>query len=381
MYNLMPFIFANIWQRKSRALMTIASFSVAFFLFGLLSTLDTAFNFKVQGYGMNRLFVESKASLFSSLPTAYQNRIRTIPGVEEVSYASWLGGSYQDKLEPFPQYAIDSETYLAVYPDMIVDEGQWQDYMNDRQGMIVGRTTFDRYGWKIGDRIPIKAPSYYDSEVYEFNIRGVYDSKIKADDTTPIWFHFKYFSEDRYWEGYTDWLTVGVKNPDEAEVIGRQINDMFANSYNETKSQTEQAWMSGYMKQVGNVRLILVTIGGIVFLMLLFITGSDMAIAVRERTGEIAVLKTLGFSDDKVLMLVLFEAVAYAVIGSIVGLLACKLFTLLGDPTDGMLPVFYLTPLTMVSGFFIAFFVGIASGLLPALFAMKLKIVDALRRV
>jgi putative ABC transport system permease protein len=244
----------------------------------------------------------------------------------------------------------------------------------------VGRKTLDRFGWKIGDRIPIQATIY--RGLWDFTIRGVYDARREADDTTQFWFHFHYLNERTpFPKNFVGWYTVRILNPDNAVQIVKTIDERFANSSFETTTETEKAFMAGFVKQFGNIKLIILSVGSVVMFTLLLITGGNMSLSIRERTNEIAVLKAMGFGPIRVLTLVLAESTGYAVLGGFLGLSLCKLFTLSGDPTNGLLPVFFLSNETVLWGVCITILVGLVSGSIPALIAMRLNIVDAMRRV
>jgi putative ABC transport system permease protein len=238
-----------------------------------------------------------------------------------------------------------------------------------------------RFGWKVGDRIPIKGTIF--PGTWEFNIRAIYTGKRPADDTTQFWFHYKYLEEreNQYWHGLVGWYVVKIDNPDNAVRIAKAIDTTFANSPYETKTDTEQAFAASFAKQAGNISFLIMSIGAVVFFTLLLVAGNTMAIAVRERIRELAVLKAVGFSDTFVLLLVVFESLVVAVIGGGVGLVLAKLLTLNGDPTGGMLPFFYLPVAAIALGAVLALAVGFAAGIWPAYSAGRLRVVDALRSV
>ncbi len=376
----LPLIWRNLVRKKVRTTLTIGSYGVALFLFGLLAAIQTAFNQGVEVAGVDRLVVRNKVSLIMPLPQAYRDRILQIRGVRAVTYASWFGGYYQDERNFFPQYAIDTPTFRRVYPEFSVPPSEWSAFEADQEGCVVGRQTAQKYGFKVGDRVPIVATIF--GGVWEFNVRGIYDGTRQQDDLTQFWFHARYLEERRRWgKGNVGWYVVRVANPDLATPVAAALDALFANSSWETKSETEAAFAAGFVKQMGNIKLLILVIGSVVFVTLLLVTGNTMAMAVRERTGELAVLKTLGFSDRAVLGLVLAESQAYALQGGILGLVAVKLFTMRGDPTGGMLPLFYLSPAKMGLGLLAAAAVGAAAGAIPAVLAMRLRIVHALRRV
>ena len=376
-------IFANLFRKKIRFALTIGSFAVALFLFGLLAVVRGAFGVGVEVAGADRLVTINRVSIIQPIPLSYRDRILRIPGVKSITHDNWFGGVYQDEKNFFPQFAIDVENQRQVYPEFAVPDGQWQAFVKDRQGAIVGEKTAKRFGWKIGDRIPIKNSSFAGASTWEFNLDGMYHGKRPQDDATQFWFQWDYFEErmpDRL-KGNVGWYTLRVENPDDAVRISKAIDQQFANSPYETKTQTETAFAAGWVKQFGNIELLILTIGGVVFFTLLLVTGNTMAIAVRERTAELGVLKAMGYSDRFVLLLVLGESVVIAAIGGGLGLGLAKLFTLQGDPTGGLLPYFYLPARAILTGAAVALIVGAVSGVLPALGAMHLRVVDALRRV
>jgi putative ABC transport system permease protein len=232
----------------------------------------------------------------------------------------------------------------------------------------------------VGDRIPVKGTIFPGS--WEFNIRGVYRGRRVQDDTTQFWFRWDYLDERKtFTKGLVGWYVIRIANPDDAVSLVKTIDQQFANSPTETKTDTEKAFAASFVKQMGNIQLLIMSVGSVVFFTLLLVTGNTMAIAVRERTRELAVLKAVGFKDGFVLALVIVETMAVAVVGGGVGLGLAKLFTLRGDPTGGLLPFFYVSPQSIATGLGLALVVGFAAGILPALSASRLRVVDALRRI
>jgi putative ABC transport system permease protein len=376
----LPLMIANLFRKKIRTTLTIGSFAVALFLFGLLVIVRGAFSQGVDIAGADRLVVINKVSLIQPLPLSYRDRLLRIPGIKQVTYQNWFGGVYQDEKNFFPQFAIDLTNQRVMYPEFAIAEDQWQAFVADREGAIAGQSLADRFGWKVGDRIPIKGTIY--TGAWEFNLRGIYRGTRAQDDTTQFWFHWDFLEERRaFGKGDVGWYVVRVTNPDLSVQVAKAIDTEFANSPFETKTDTEKAFAASFVKQMGNIEFLILTVGGVVFFTLLLVTGNTMAIAVRERVGELAVLKALGFSDRFILLLVMMESLTVAFIGGGLGMLLAKLFSLGGDPTHGILPYFYLPPLAIVSGLATALFVGVAAGILPAVSAMRLRVVDAIRRV
>jgi len=374
-------IFSNLFRKKTRLALTVGSFAVALFLFGLLAVVRGSFNQGLEIAGVDRLVVVNRGSIIQPLPLSYKERLLRIPGVKLVTHDNWFGGVYQDEKNFIPQFVIDPENQRQMFPEFSVPEDQWQALLKDRTGAIAGAQTAKRFGWKIGDRIPIKGT--ISPGVWEFNLVGIYHGTRPEDDETQFWFQWPYFEErvPERLKGLVGWYYVRVDSPDHSAAIAKAIDQEFANSPYETRTQTEKEFAAGWVKQMGNVQFLILTIGSVVFFTLLLVTGNTMAIAVRERTAELAVLKAVGFSDRFVLFLVLGESLIMALIGGALGIFLAKLFTFGGDPTHGMLPYFYLPIPAMVSGLVVALMVGAVSGLIPAIGAMRLRVVDALRRV
>jgi putative ABC transport system permease protein len=378
----LPFIFRNLLRKKTRTILTIGSIAVALFLFGLLVTIETALNAGVDVAGVDRLIVRNKISLIMPLPLSYQERLRQIDNVSEATFATWFGAIYQEPKNFFPQFAIDTDTYRTVFPEFEISDAEWNAFLADREGAVVGKVTADRFGWKVGDRIPLQGTIW--TGTWEFNIRAIYEGSRSGDDESQFWFQWKYLEERRqtsFGGGTVGWYTVKIDDPDQAVTVTRVIDEGFSNSAYETSTETEQAFAAGFAKQIGNIKMLIMSIGAVVLFTLLLVTGNTMAMAVRERVPELGVLKTLGFGDKTVLFLVLAESLVIAAVGGALGIGLAKLFTMGGDPTGGMLPVFYLSNGEMLLGLGIAIFVGLAAGSIPALTAMNLRIVDALRRV
>jgi putative ABC transport system permease protein len=377
----LPLLFANLLRRKVRTVLTVASFAVAMFLFCLLVTIRSSFTQGVEVAGADRIIVINKVSLIQPLPITYRDRILRQPGVKEATYANWFGGVYQDEKNFFPQFAIDHETYRNIYDEFLVPDDQWQAFLADKQGAIVGKATADRFGFEVGDRVPIKGAIFPGD--WEFNVRGIYTGKRPNDDLTQFWFRWDYLKEGapEWFGSQVGWYTARVAPGADAAQVIKELDEAFANSTWETRTQPESAFMQSFVEQMGNIELLMGAIGTVVFFTLLLVTGNTMATSVRERTGELAVLKTVGFSDRGVLALVLAESLLVAALGATLGIVLAKAFTLQGDPTNGMLASFYLPPWGIGVAGALGIAVGLLAGLLPALAAMRLQVVEALRRV
>jgi len=377
----LPLLFANLKRKKIRTTLTIGSFAVAMFLFGLLAAVRAGFRQGVEVAGADRLVVVGRTGLIQPLPLPYMERIRRLPGVKDVTHVTWFGGVYQDPKNFFAQFVIEPEDWRRLYPEYAVPDAQWQDFLADRQGVVIGQKLAQRFGWKIGDRVPLKAPGYLGGTAWEFNVRAIYRGTRKSDDEGQLWLQQKYFYEKapNYWKGIVGWYVVRVTDPAQAVAVTKTIDAEFANSAGETRTQTESAFASSFMKQMGNIEFLIVAIGTIVFFTLLLVTGNTMAIAVRERTAELAVLKAVGYSDRFVLGLVLAESLLIAALGGAVGLWLASIVAGM-DITSGILPT-YLSGAAIAAGGVMALATGVLAGLLPAVSAMRMQIVSALRRV
>ena len=253
--------------------------------------------------------------------------------------------------------------------------------MADRQGIVVGAQLAKRFGWKLGDRVPLMPPSYLGDTMWEFNVRAIYHGDQPGADEGQFWMQQKYIEENGpdYFRGIVGWYVVKLADPDDAARVAQAIDAEFANSANETRTQTESAFAAGYVKQMGNIEFLVLAIGSVVFFTLLLVTGNTMAIAVRERTSELAVLKAIGYSDRFVLGLVLVESTLIAALGGAIGLFLASVVVHM-DITSGIIPL-YLPRGSMAGGAVVALATGLLAGTLPAVSAMRLSVVDALRRV
>lgn len=380
----LPLLFANFKRKKLRTLFTLLSIFVAFVLYGVLMALKTGFGAGIELAGEDRLVMLNKVSIIQPIPISYLGRIEADEGVEDAAYANWFGGIYQDPKNFFPSYAVDPERWLRLYPEIDLPEDQKQAWLADRTGAIVGRTTAERFGWKIGDRIPLTSPIYRrddGSKSWEFTIDGIYGGKTKTADTTALLFHYKFLEEaSSRIAGLVGWYVIKVNDPPNAAAIAKRIDERFANSSFETKTATEKAFIQGWANQTGNIAAIVTGIVAVVFFTLLLVAGNTMAQSVRERTSELAVLKTLGFSDRKVMALVLAESLLLAVLGGGLGLGLVTALTHAFKLGGAIFPILFVPLSSAAIGALFVLALGFVAGFLPALRALRLNIVEALRR-
>jgi putative ABC transport system permease protein len=378
----LPLLWSSLWRKKIRTIFTLLAVFVAFVLFGLLMTIRTAFSFGVDVAGLDRLVLIHKVSLIMPLPVSYLERLKATEGVALVSHQTWFGGVYQDPANFFAQMVVEPEPFMAIYPEFEIPPDQVKAWLGDRQGAIVGVDLAERFGWKVGDRIPIMGTIWQpkQGQVWDFNIVGMYDGE-QGVDKTQLFFRYDYLNENRrQGEGLVGWYVVKIKDAAQAQQMAARFDSMFANSSAETKTTTEKGFVEGFAKQVGDIGSIMIAILVAVLFTMLLVAANTMAQSVRERTSEMGVLKTLGFSNAAIMTLVLSESVLIAVLGGGLGLAVSWMIVQQGDPTNGMLPVFILPTRDVVVGAVMVVALGVVAGMLPAVNAMQLKITDALRR-
>jgi len=385
MFKFLPLLWANLKRRRLRLVFTLASIIVAFLMFGLLEAMRYAFGMGVDLAGADRLMLQHKVSIIQPLPVSYGNRIRGLKGVKRVSNASWFGGIYQTERNQIVLFPVEGQTYLEMYPEMVMPDEQKRTWLADRTGALVGKALMEVHGWKVGQTVPIRSSFWRKadgSDTWDLRIDGVYDLE-QGGDTRGMIMHYDYFNESRQ-ENQKDlvgWYVLQVDDPQAAPQIARQLDEMFANSAAETRTTTEKAMMQQWANQVGNIGAILIAVATAVFFTMLLVTANTMGQSVRERTNELAVLKTLGFGGVQVMTLVLLEAVFITVLGGAIGLLlALGVAKGAGPALESVLPLFRIPPTSIGVGVALMLALGLLAGVLPAGQALRLKIVDALRK-
>lgn len=377
------FIWRNVWRKKIRTSLTMLSVFVAFLLFALLSAIGYAFKSGEDAADAERLIVIDKITLINPLPFAYKNRIAATEGVHSVTHASWFGGYYQDPRSQFPQFPTEPYEYFAMYPELKIPEEQLDAWARNRQGAIIGRELAEQYSLKVGDRIPIQATTWTKADggrTWEFDIEGIFETEDPRGSTAYLLFHYDYFEEARaFSKGTVGWYILRVKPGADPVQVANAIDLQFANSPNETETSTEAAFAQSFAKQFGNIAMIVTLILGAVFFTLLLVSGNTMSQSVRERISELAVLKTLGFSDRSVLGIVLAESIVIMLIGGLLGLgVGWMLVQAAAKAMGTFLPGMFLSPTATITAIAIMIGAGIAAGIFPAVKAMRLSIIDAL---
>jgi len=381
----MHLIWGDMHRKRTRTILTLLSIAVAFVLFGFLSAIKQALTGGVSLEGANRLIVRHKVSIIQMLPIDYQRRMEKLPGVAAVTHQTWFGGIYQDPKNFFMQNPVVPDEFMAMHPEFLLPADQMQAWLHTRTGAIVGRKTADKFHWKVGDKVPIRTTIWAKKDgsfLWEFDIVGIFDGRDKNTDTTPLFFRYDFFDEARrFWTGMVGWYTVRVTDTSKAAEVANLVDAEFANSSYETKSEAEGAFVQGWAKQIGDIALITASILGAVFFTILLVTGNTISQSVRERTGELGVLKAIGFTNTQVMALVLAESCALSVLGGVIGIGVAWLLTSRGDPTGGLLPLYFFPARDAVLGLSISVALGLVTGFFPALQAMRLRVADSLRRI
>lgn len=378
-----PLIWAQLFRSRTRTLLTLLSVITAFMLFGMLDAVRVAFNSGGSVDGANRLVVASRLSITQTLPVNLRDRIAGVPGVRDVTYAMWFGGIYRDPKNFFPNFSV-APNFFDVYRNYQIPAEQLAAFKATRTGAVVGETLAREFGWKVGDTIPLQATIFprSGSNDWPLQLVGIFRAKDRAtanNEERQLMMNWSYFDESNdYIKSKVSWFTVTLDNPAHASRVAQAIDALSANSDHETKSQTESAFQQAFAKQFADIGLIVTSIMGAVFFTLLLLTGNTMAQAVRERIPELATLKTLGFTDGSVLWLVLAEAVLLVGVGGAAGMgLAALVLPVVASKSMGMLPTSVPTQ-TWLVGIGLIVLIGLVVGVLPALRARRLKIVDAL---
>jgi putative ABC transport system permease protein len=412
----LPFIFKHLKRNWIRTGSTVLAMSLCIFLFCTLQTVLHEINGLLAGTSASRLITRHGVSLVFNLPLSYAGRIASVPGVKGVATTAWFGGSLPTKKEGeaeadakaedeseattdwskfVPSMAVDSEKYFPMYPEYRIDPEEFRQYMSDLQGTMIGRKLADKYQWKIGDRFFLESfiPPYRKSSgPFEFVVRGIFDAdpvKHPKTDTNLMYFHFKYLYEGTGQRLGAGTYTIEINDPEQAGVVSKAIDAQFENSDAQTHTETESAFMAGFIAMAGNLALLLNTIGLAVTFTILLVTANTMSMAVRERRTEIAVLKTLGFGSGRVMGLIVAEALLLGALGGALGILGSRgiIFLLTSAPViKDILAGMGLSSLALPApvaalGFLVALFLGLAAGFIPAYNAYKSKITDMLRTV
>ena len=385
MFRWLPIVWANLKRRKLRLAFTFASILLAFLMFGMLDALRTSLAGVVNVVGADRLLTMSKINMTVALPRAHYEKIRAVPGVKAAAPFNWFGGLYKDAKQPIQLQVTEPDALLQVYPELKLKPEEIAAWKANRQGLIIGPALAQQYGWKVGDRVPIRSQIWRKldgSDTWQFDIVAIYQVQGTGVSKVAGFSHYAYWSESlQFGKDSAGTIATRVDDPANSDAIAAKIDKQFENSPNETKTATEREFVKRLLDQVGNIGSIMVSVTAAVFFTMLLVTANTMAQSVRERTNEIGVLKTLGFSGETILSLILVESLFLTLIGGIVGLaLAWLIAGAVGVAIKDYFPSFHIGATTFTVGLVLMLVFGLITGAWPALTAMRLRIVDALRR-
>ena len=377
--KLLPLVFANLRRHRLRTILTTLGVALATFLFASLRSVVTTLNAGTEVASASRMGVQNAMAIVFPLPMSYRERLAAVPGVAAVTWANWFGARYGDGRVFFAQFAIDPESYLAMYPEVSVPAEQKQAFLHERTAALVGVGLMEKFGWHLGQDVTLQGTIYPGD--WTFTIRAVYTPTVRAFDDRTFYFHYDFLYE-RNQRATPGWYALRLTDPALAASVAQTVDAMFKNSSAPTKTMTEKAFSQSFVTMWGNVQFLMNSIGMAVVFAILMVTANAMMMTARERTGEVAVLKTIGFTDRTLFLLVMAEAGIVTLTGALLGLGGAKaLYAGTGFNGFGFLPGFDVAPGTLAWGFAIALVLAVASGLVPALRAARLSIVQALRHV
>lgn len=382
----LPLIWATLWRKKTRTLFTLLSIVVAFLLFGVLETVAYAFAHPSSGLsGSDQLITTNKYSITLPLPFADVQEVRSLPGVTDVTWITWFGSYYQESKNFVFAFPIDTDSYFGVHKnDFVISDNEMRAFRETRTGTLVNVALMKKFGWKVGDKVPLHSTIWTQKPTgsldWTLDIVGGFDVKDPAQASAQagtMWFHYELFDEGRsFGKGTVGWLEERIADSSQSAAIANRIDALFANSSNETKTQPAKDFMMAFIKQMGDIGFVLHAILGAVFFTLLFLTGNTMMQSVRERIPELAVLKTLGFSDGMVLGLVIAESLLLCLLAAVIGLGLS--YAVLPIVAQGLQQGVNLAPRSLLPGIAVAVLLALIVGLPPALRAMRLNIAEAL---
>lgn len=374
-------VWANLMRHKWRTLLTTASVAVAMFLFATLRSFGTTLDSLSQFGAANRMIVRHATAIVFPLQMSYAQRLAAVPGVRGVSWANWFGGWYQDPKAFFANFAVDGPSFLALYPELVIPPEQQEEWLRDRAGAVVGVDLMEKHGWRLGQNVVLNG-TIYPGE-WQFTIRATYTSRTRAFDERSFMFHYAYLDERTEHRAQPGWFYLDIANADQAPEIAATVDAQFRNSNAPTKTMTEQAFQASWMGMFGNVRTLMNAIGMAVVFAILLVTGNAMLMSARERTGEVAVLKAIGFGNGTVGAIELAEACVVVMSGTVVGIGGATLLwkNIRIAFIEQFIPGFQVAGGTIWIALVIAVTLTLVSGLVPAVRAARMSVVQALRTV
>lgn len=377
-------ILKNLTRKPLRLFLTVFATFIAFMIFGTLTAFQQAFDSGVDLAADDRLIVLNKINFTQSLPVSYANRVRAVEDVDALTHLNWFGGYYQEPRDQFAMFAVDAENFMGVYDELVMSDDERAAWLANRQGLIAGKAIAARFGWKKGDRIPVNSNIFSQrdgSTSWEFDVESVYEGADPQTDTNSVYFHYEYFNETQSFGGdFIGFMSVRTSDPSRNEAVIKAIDDMFANSPAETETVPEKVFNKAFIEQIGNLSLILTSVVLAAFFVILVIVGNSMILSIRERTAEIGVMKTLGFSSVRIFRMVLAESLLLALLGGLLGVLASGSLVALVNSAPIQLPTLVLSGSVWSQALLFMIGLGFITGIVPAMNALRLNIITALSR-
>ncbi len=378
-------VFKNLTRKPLRLFLTMFATFVAFLIYGTLTTFQVAIDSGVELSADDRLIAVNKINFTQPLPISYANRVKGLENITGVTHLNWFGGYYQDPQNVIVMFAVDEGTFLDVYAELIMTDEEISNWMQNRQGLIAGEAIAARLGWSVGDRVPVNSNIFSQadgSSAWEFDIVGIYKGEDAQTDTNSVYFHYDYFNETQsFGRDFIGFMGIRTADPQLNEGVIKAVDELFANTPYETETVPEKAFNQAFIEQIGNLSLILGSVVFAAFFIILVIVGNSMVLAIRERTGEIGVLKTLGFKSERIFVMVLAESLLLAVMSGALGLLATSaVVDLINGITAIQLPVLILKQEIILEAIAIMVALGLITGIIPAVNALRLNIITALSR-
>ena len=375
-------VFRNLTRKPLRLFLTVFATFIAFMIFGTLTAFQKAFDAGVDLAADDRLIVLNKINFTQVLPISYVNRVRAVEDVVAVTHLNWFGGYYQDPRNQFAMFAVDPENFVKVFDELLITEADRNAWFRNQQGLVAGRSIAETYGWKQGDRIPVNSNIFSKqdgSRVWEFDVVAILEGADPQTDTNGVYFHYDYFNETQSFGGdFIGFMALRTSDPKKNEAVIAAIDDMFANSHAETETVPEKVFNKAFIEQIGNLSLILTSVVLAAFFVILVIVGNSMILSIRERTAEIGVMKTLGFTSGRIFRMVLAESLLLALLGGVIGVLAAGAMIQLINSAPIQLPTLILDKEVWTEALAFMAGLGLITGIVPATNALRLNIITAL---
>ncbi|MBM4135731.1 MAG: ABC transporter permease [Nitrospira sp.] len=383
--HILKLIFKNAFRHKLRTSLTVLGVAIAILAFGLLRTVISTWYLGVETASASRLVTRNAVSLVFPLPLSYKDKIRQIEGVKGISYGTWFGGIYIDEKHFFANYAVEPKTYLGMFPEIILPAEQKADVFRDRKAAVAGRKLAERYGWKIGDIITLRGTIFPGN--WDFVLRGIYKGRDQNVDETAFFFHWEYLNETlkkagRVWSDQVGWYMIEIKNPNLAADVSQKIDRTFKNSLAETLTETEKAFTLGFISMTEAIVIAIQLVSFVIIIIIMAVVANTMAMTARERIGEYAIFKTLGFGGFHISGLIFGESFFITMLGAVLGIiLTFPAANIFGKELSIYFPVFNVEHKTIYMDILASFIVAFVAGIFPAVRAINIRIADGLRRI